>query len=532
MKRVANCLHVSAERRINGNPSTAPPKSGGRSWRWPPFVRPLFATWATLLFASAAAAQDARSESAWQPSRWPSWDTWQRLLLLEDYNTRVVLFGVAMLGAAAGVVGGFTLLRRRALMGDALAHASLPGIALAYIFAVVIGGNEKSIPLLLVGATVSGLLGVGVIILVRRYTPLKEDTALGIVLSVFFGAGAALLGVIQNMGTGHAAGLETFIYGKTASMRVADAQLIAVSSVLVIVACAVLYKEFKLLCFDPDFAGARGLPVVLLDLLLMCLVVITTMVGLQAVGLILMVALLVIPAAAARFWTESLWVLSLIAAAIGTLGSVIGAGSSALLPRLPSGAMIVLVCSALFLISMLFGSRRGVVQRLIRRRRLNRRIARDHLLRGLYELSERAAAGGAESSNSIATRPVAGREGNSDPRPWIPIETLSRLRSWNVSRLRRIIRAAGQDGLLRVRGGQIRLTQAGYVEAARLTRQHRLWELYLLEHADVAPARVDRDADAIEHVLDPEIVDELEQLLDQQPVSLAVPSNPHRDQGA
>ena len=256
---------------------------------------------------SEASAQHATAEHQVRDSQrsianrtvtWPTAAQWRRVVLLRDYNTRVVMIGVTLLGCACGMVGSFTLLRKRALMGDALSHATLPGIALAFMVATLWGYEGKSISILLLGAALSGLFGVGTILAISHLTRLKEDTALGAVLSVFFGAGAALLGVIQQMKTGHAAGLESFIYGKTASMGAADTRLIAVAAVICIVVSLLLFKELKLLCFDDDFAGSRGLPVLWLDITLMALVVIVTIVGLQAVGLILIIALLIIPAAA------------------------------------------------------------------------------------------------------------------------------------------------------------------------------------------------------------------------------------------
>jgi manganese/zinc/iron transport system permease protein len=444
--------------------------------------------------------------------RWPSWDQWRSALLLEDYNTRVVVLSVAMLGIATGLVGSFTLLRKRALIGDALAHASLPGIAIAFLMATMLGGNGKSLPVLLFGATCGGLVGVAFILLVQKYTRLKQDAVLGIVLSVFFGAGAALLGVIQQMKTGSAAGLETFIYGKTASIKQDDATLIFWVALISLLLCVVLFKELKLLCFDQDFADSQGMSSLLFDMVLMGMVVAVTMVGLQAVGLILVVALLVIPPAAARFWTNSLLKLTAISALFGLVGGVLGAISSALLPNLPSGAMIVLVCALIFLVSMACGPARGVIPRELRRLRLNRGIDRQHLLRGLFELLER---GQRQGAAEVPTKQSVG------------FKELLDLRSWSAHRLRKTIRRAEADDWVRCKDHEIRLTQAGYHEAARLTRQHRLWELYLIRYADVAPARVDRDADAIEHVLEPETVDELEALLDESPVSIPVPADPH-----
>lgn len=437
---------------------------------------------------------------------WPTWDQWQRMLLLEDYNTRVVLLGTAMLGCAAGAVGCFTLLRKRALMGDAISHATLPGIALAFLLANAVGWNSKSLPILLVGATVTGLMGVGVILVIRNLTRLKEDTALGIVLSVFFGVGVALLGIIQQMPKGHAAGLESFIFGKTASMVASDAKLIAIASFSCLGLCGLLLKELKLLCFDENFAGSRGFPVVILDLALMSSVVVISIVGLQAVGLILMVALLIIPAAASRFWTETLWKMILIAALIGTLSGVFGAAASDLFPNLPSGAMIVLTCAALFLISLVFGRARGVLVRSLRRRRVNRTIASQHLLRAMFEILE----------TPSGHQPAAG----------VSFEQLLPKRSWSASRLRKVIEQAQLEEWVTEIGDQLRLTKRGRIEAERLTREHRLWELYLITHADVAPGRVDREADRIEHVLEPEVVAELEAMLTGE--TRTVPESPHQ----
>lgn len=441
---------------------------------------------------------------------WPTWEQWRRVILLKDYNTRVVILGTTLLGCAAGIVGSFTLLRRRALMGDALSHATLPGIGLAFIAATVLGGSGKSLPILLLGATLTGLLGVAAILAIRNLTRLKEDTALGSVLSVFFGAGIALLGVIQQMREGHAAGLEAFIYGKTASMGANDAVLIAAAALGCVGVGLLLFKELKLLCFDEGFAGSRGFPVVGLDLALMALVVIVTIVGLQAVGLILMIALLVIPAAAARFWTEKMWKMALIAGGLGAAGGAVGAAMSALLSKLPSGAMIVLVCTAFFMFSMVFGAARGVLLRWLRRSRLNRSVDRQHLLRAMYETLE---------ASSDRWRDQPARAGA------VPIPMLLGKRSWSLRRLERAIRRAERAEMVEREDGYVRLTQLGMHQAARLTRQHRLWELYLITHADIAPSRVDRDADAIEHVLDPEVVAELESLLDKRFED--VPASPH-----
>ncbi len=446
---------------------------------------------------------------------WPDWAQWKRVLLLQDYNTRVVLLGTGLLGMAAGLVGSFTLLRRRALMGDALSHATLPGVGLAFLLAPFLGLDGKTLPVLLTGAALSGIAGVVAILYIRNATRLKEDAALGIVLSVFFGAGIAILTIVQQVPTGHAAGLESFIYGKTASMIASDAQLIAAAGLLSVVIIALLFKELTLLCFDENFAGSRGYPVLMLDLLLMALVVIVTIIGLQAVGLVLMIALLVTPAAAARFWTHDLKRMTLISAGIGGCGGLAGSVMSAVFPNLPSGAMIVIVCSTLFFFSLLFGRSRGVLVRFARRWRLNRSVDRQHFLRGMYEILETH-----EPKKGLTPTPVEIS---------VPFGQLLAMRTWSSFRLSREIARCCRDGLLIGNDeAGYSLTETGLTEASRLAHEHRLWELYLITQADVAPGRVDQAADTIEHVLEPELIAQLEQLLEQQRKSDGVVASPHR----
>jgi len=445
---------------------------------------------------------------------WPTAGQWGRVFRLQDYNTRVVVGGTTLLGVAAGLIGSFTLLRKRALMGDALSHAMLPGIGLAFMLSVAAGGTGKSLGWLLLGATLSGLLGLGVILLVRNLTRLKEDAALGIVLSVFFGAGVAILGVVQRMGEGHSAGLESFIYGKTASMIASDAARIAVAAALVLTVCAALFKEFKLLCFDADYASSQGWPTLWLDVVMMGLVVVVTVIGLQAVGLILIIALLIIPPAAARFWTERLGTMSVLAALIGAISCALGSAASALLPNLPSGAMIVLAGASCFFFSLLLGIRRGIVVRWLRRREISRKVRQQHLLRAAYELME----GDVVVPNietALASRPIS-------------IRALLGMRAWSPRELHREVRRAARAGHLALHSNDgVLLTAAGYAHAARVVRNHRLWELYLITHADIAPSHVDRDADAIEHVLGAEMIDTLEVLLAQGRTRSAVPASPH-----
>lgn len=442
----------------------------------------------------------------------PTFQEIGEVLLLRHYNTRLVVTSTLILGAAAGIIGSFLLLRKRSLMGDALSHACLPGIGLAFLVLVALGGDGKNLALLLLGATVTGTLGVALVLFLRRNTRLKDDSAMGIVLSVFFGFGVAVLGMVQDLPDASAAGLESFIYGKTASMVFQDFILLSLVALAVLLLSALLLKEFALLAFDEAYAAAQGWPVIKIDLVLLVLVAAVTVVGLQAVGLILIIAFLITPAAAARFWTEDLKLMILFSALIGAASGWLGASVSALLPRMPAGAVIVLVAAALFLFSLIFGASRGLLKRTLQHRRLQRKIGRQHLLRSIFEILE-------ERQPDHPGLP---------PNQPVPFRELLQTRSWNPNRLRQLLRAAlREDHVESFNDRHIVLSESGFGEAARVTRNHRLWEMYLIEYAEVAPNHVDRDADAVEHVLSPEMVRLLETRLSEEKVFVPLPHSPH-----
>ena len=438
-------------------------------------------------------------------------DIWN-VLILRDYNTRLVVICTMLLGCACGLMGGFLLLRKRSLMGDTLSHATLPGVGLSFMLALALGGDGKSLPILLAGAGITGVIGCAAVLFIREQTRIKDDAAMGIVLSVFFGAGVAILGVIQKMPEGSAAGLESFIYGKTASMVMSDFQILVFITVCVITCSLLLFKEFRLLCFDENFAAVLGWPVKFLDLLLLALITAVTVAGLQAVGLILIIAFLITPAAAARFWTNQLDRMLMLSALIGAASGWIGASLSAFFPRLPAGAVIVLVAALFFVVSMLIGTERGVMIRILRQSQLEKRMGRQHLLRALYEILE-----GGRVTEELNIRTV-------------PFRQIRGRRTWSDRQLRDYIRRAYNEGLVEApnKADSILLTETGLVEAEQVTRNHRLWEMYLIEYADVATSRVDRDADMVEHILGDKMVTRLENKLQAYRIAGSlVPQSPH-----
>ena len=438
-------------------------------------------------------------------------DIWN-VLILRDYNTRLVMICTILLGCACGLMGGFLLLRKRSLMGDTVSHATLPGVGLSFMLLVALGGDGKSLPILLAGAGITGVIGCAAVLFIREQTRIKDDAAMGIVLSVFFGAGVAILGVIQKMPEGSAAGLESFIYGKTASMVMSDFQILVFITVCVITCSLLLFKEFRLLCFDENFAAVLGWPVKFLDILLLALITAVTVAGLQAVGLILIIAFLITPAAAARFWTNQLDRMLMLSALIGAASGWIGASLSAFFPRLPAGTVIVLVAALFFAVSMLIGTERGVMIRFLRQSQLEKRIGRQHLLRALYEILE-----GGRVTEELIIRAV-------------PFRQILGRRTWSDRHLRDYIRRAYNEGLVEApnKADSILLTETGLVEAKQATRNHRLWEMYLIEYADVATSRVDRDADMVEHILGDKMVMRLENKLQAYRIAGSlVPQSPH-----
>ncbi len=431
-----------------------------------------------------------------------------------DYNTRVVVLGTGLLGAASGLVGVFLLLRKRALVGDAISHATLPGVAIAYLIALRLGQTSKSLAVLLTGALFSGWLAAACIVILRKRTFLKEDAVLGIVLSVFFGLGTVLLRMIQQLPSGSAAGLEGFIYGKTATMIAEDAMLIGAASLLMVGLALGFKKELYLLCFDSDFGYSQGWPIGFLDMLLMTAVTMVVIVGLQAVGLILMIALLVIPAASARLWTYRLNRLLWISSLLGAISSIAGSLLSSTIHHLPSGQAIVLVAAACFLFSFLLGTERGAVWKWLLRWRQSRHSSRQHFLRAVFEILE-----------SRGQPPLQRGLTRSEP---LSIQEIQMRRSWSPSECGRMIRRAVRDQLvLRIAPDQIALSAAGIRDAQLAVRQHRLFEFYLKHHAEISASGLDRGADFVEHVLDHDMLAELEQLYMGQATSEEMPDSLH-----
>ena len=288
---------------------------------------------------------------------------------LGDYTLRIVALGAGTLGIVAGALGAFAVLRRQSLLGDAISHAALPGVVLAFILT----GTKAPLGLLL-GAAFAGWAATLAIMAIARMSRIKYDAALGIVLSVFFGVGLLLLTDVQKQPDATQAGLDRFLFGQAAALLQSDLLTMAILGGIALALMLLAWKELKLLAFDPDFGSSLGFPMRALDVLLTGLLVVAIVIGLQTVGVVLMAAMVIAPAAAARQWTDRLGGVAGLAALFGAAAGVSGALLSAETERLPTGPTIVICATVIVVVSLLFAPRRGIVWREVRGRRDRRRL--------------------------------------------------------------------------------------------------------------------------------------------------------------
>lgn len=372
------------------------------------------------------------------------------------YNTLVVAAGVAAVGFAAGVVGSLGVLRKRALVGDAAAHATLAGVALAFLVT-----GRRDLPVLLAGGLCSAVVALGGLVLLRRWTRTREDAATAIVLGVSFGLGIALVSGITARGIPGGAGLEQFLLGHTAALTARDATLLAAVSAVAVAIVLVAVKEATLVAFDAAFAAATGWPVTLIDYVLVTLIAVMVVVGLPAAGAVLVTALVVIPPVAARQWTDRVGTMLILAGCFGVVAALAGVAVSAVVPRLATGPLIVLAAAAIFLASFLAAPGRGWWSRLRRQRAVEQAWARGRILSA-------AAAAAADFSRRGIVERVGGLGGGG-----------RRLfdAAWGLLVRQSLIEPAGGPAAEGGHGGtdRWRLTTAGMEAAAERDRRMRAW---------------------------------------------------------
>ena len=406
--------------------------------------------------------------------------------------------GSMLMCLSSALVGVIVFLRKRSLLGEALSHATYPGVVLSVLFmAVFFPESDALAPAILVGAFLSSLLGLWVIEKMERRFHVKNDAALCLVLSVFFGVGVLVASRIQFT---HALWFKTvqiFLYGQAATMTNIHIFLYAFLALLLSAMLVFLYRQVQMTIFDRDFSGTIGVPVRSIDSLLFLLLVLAIVIGIRSVGVVLMAGMLIAPAVAARQFSHRLWTVFLVAAAIGALSGFLGNYLSIELPQwgmrqgwnwnfaLPTGPMILLSASTICALSLLFAPRNGLFTRLVRIVRFRKQCMEDNLLKYLWRHEDR---GG------------------------VSFAQMKRWQSLSFLQMRFLMwRLEGQGWIEKI-DSQITLTKEGKSRASYIVRLHRLWEAYLV-FLGQGVEKVHRSAEEMEHIITPELEKELADLL-------------------
>ena len=410
-----------------------------------------------------------------------------RFWSFQDASVRTATAGVLLLAISSGTLGCFIVLRRMSLLGDSLGHAVLPGVCLGFLVTWT-----KDPRWILTGALASALLASWLIGFIRRHSRLKPDVVMGLVLSGFFGVGTVLLTRIQNIPAGNQSGLNVFLFGQASAISEQDLWFMGILS-LVIVGCVVAtFKELVLTSFDEGFATAIGLPVRGLHYLLMGLTALAVVISIQAVGVVLISAMLITPAAAALLCTDRMRNMVLLAVVFAIVAGVFGLNVSFLGNRLPTGPFVVLALAFFFVLAFLFSPRYGLAVRALRRWRQAQKTRRENGLKSVFQTLDQNPHGGS-----------------------VRIARLAQTRQEPVAHTRRMVQGLVGRGWAQWDGETITLTEHGQKRARELDRNYRLWEHFLTEEVNLPIDHTQRDAENIEHILGPELVRELEAKYDQ-----------------
>lgn len=406
------------------------------------------------------------------------WELFFQFWSLRDPNVVWVLVGSLMLGMGAGVIGCFAFLRKRSLTGDALAHAALPGVTSAFLFT-----HSRDPFVIGAGAMVSCFIGYFCIEFLIRYTKVKEDSAFAIILSLFFALGIFQLTLIQKLGIASQSGLDKMLFGQAAGMVHRDVQVLTFCAALLLLMVLVCFRQLKAIAFDRQYAFTVGMRVNVYEILLAIAIVLSVVVGLQLVGVVLMAAVLLTPAAAARYWTDNLAHMLILAGIFGALSGVFGANISYLAPRMPTGPWMVMGVTALFICSLLFAPRRGIIKRLLRQHALSRKVVEENILRTLFKMGERS----------------------DDFTQFTDTGSILSFRNMELQKMEAALKRLVKKGLLESENGMFRLTSGGLERAKEVTRFHRLWELYLTKRIQIPDDHVHEEAEDVEHIMTPEL---------------------------
>jgi len=401
----------------------------------------------------------------------------------QDPSITWVVLGITLLGIGSAYVGTFSFLDKKALLGDAISHAVLPGICLGFILA-----GEKNPVYIVIGAFLSGALATFLSSWLKKNTKLSEDTIIATILSVFFGIGIVMLTALQKSGNPEIAGLNSFIFGNAIGISETDLMIYGGLSLTIIAVLTLLLKEFRLMVFDPNYGKAIGFPMEAIRFLFNVLMILAVVIGIQAIGVVLMAALLITPGAAARFWTDRLNPLLILAACFSIISGILGTYISFVLPQMPTGPWVVVFLSLFALLSFMFSPKSGIIFRYFSRKSYLKKTHRDHLMKALYKAKE-------ENKNGLT------------------IDEIYELYPYQKAQIDQSIKDLLKEGFISKNQSLVNLTTQGISDAMRIVRLHRLWELYLNEYMNIAPDHVHESAEQMEHLLTPELEAMLEKRL-------------------
>jgi manganese/zinc/iron transport system permease protein len=407
-------------------------------------------------------------------------DQLHKYLTLADPNVRYVAIAILLLGGVSGAVGTFNFLRKKTLVGETVAHSMLPGVLIAFMLSGV-----KNPLVLIIGAAISGWLSIWVVDYITRHSKIKGDSALAIVLSSFFGLGIVMLTVIQRTSGKEQSGLDHYIFGNAAAMTPEDSLVFGSISLIVLAVVFWHFFSLKAVVFNQDFAHSIGINTRWIEALISFITILSISVGIKAVGIVMMSALLIIPPTAARFWTDDLSKMLLVSGVFGAVSGWLGAFVSYSYSSMPTGPWTIVIISIIAFISMLFAPKKGVVFQRWTKLLVKRRMNEENLLKTAVQLEVRGQ-GKLFNRRSISARQFFDQ------------------RLWN-----RTIKRLKRKGLVKRVHTGFTLSTEGRAIGAEIDRRHKIWEIYLQRRMQMSVHLVHDEADTMEHFLTPEIEAEI-----------------------
>lgn len=423
------------------------------------------------------------------------------------YFTDAVLrgptIGCMLMCFAAALIGVIVFLRKQSLLGESLSHSAYPGVVVGIITAGALALDETHDSwiafLILLGAFLSSLAGLWAIHFMQHSLKIRSDSALCFVLATFFGIGITLASHVQFTHTALYRQIQSYLYGQAATMTDIHILIYGGLSTVVLICIMLFYKELQTMTFNRDFARSLGIPIEMIDALIFVLTVLSVVIGIRSVGVVLMSAMLIAPAAAARQFTNQLHIMLMLSALFGMASGFLGNYLSVEFTHqlieshpasrfsLPTGPMIVVVASVICLLAVMFAPERGLMQRFARAVLFRYRCMRENLLKAIWRAG---------------------------PDKDVTLDHLAHYQEVSPFYLKFILAGLVRNGWLsKTSQDSYRLTAEGEQWAAHIVRLHRLWEVYLADYLGVGAERVHRNAEEIEHILTPELERELTLLL-------------------